>query len=403
MTQDAEAIRARAEDVAQAGVWLRSVSTKERVRWLSKASSTLARRAEDACAALSEATGLSAPMVRWATRTTLDTISEETLLELAAQASKRSSPSSKPIAMLSLVLAGNVFTAAVRGILVPLLLGVPVLAKASSKDSLFPAMLLDAIRDSDPRLGASLDLVTFTGGDAALEAAFVERADAVSAYGSDETIAAMALRLGAKPLIAHGHGVSVAYCDAEALHARAIDETIERLALDISAYDQRGCLSPQLVYVEETRHMTALSFARRLCEDGLGPMGLSLPRGALPIATGAVQAQWRGLAEVEGDLLRGDAYAVAVRPSHPIRWSPGYRNVSLSPVSGIDDALHAMKPIGSNLKCIGASLNSVSSLRDRLAQSRALGAYVCALGEMQIPALDAPADGRPIWYGLFRP
>jgi hypothetical protein len=402
MTLDGQAIRARAAAVAEAGVRLRAAGTKERALWLLEATSTLARRAEDACSALSEATGLSAPMVRWATRTTLDTISQEALLALAARASKESPRPLEPIAMLSLALAGNVFTASVRGILVPLLLGVPVLAKASSKESSFTAMLLEAIRDSDPRLGASFDLLTFAGGDAALEAAFVERAEAVSAYGSDETIAAMRIRLGAKPFIAHGHGVSVAYCDAEALHAGAIDETIERLALDISAYDQRGCLSPQLVYVDETEQMTALSFARRLCEEGLAPMGLSLPRGALPIATGAVQAQWRGVAEVEGDLLRGNTYAVAVRPSHPVRWSPGYRNVTLSPVRGIDDALRAMEPIGSNLKCIGASLTSIPSLRDHLARGRTLDAHVCALGEMQIPALDAPADGRPIWYGLFR-
>jgi hypothetical protein len=402
MTQDAEAIRARAAAVVQAGIELRAAGTKERARWLLEATSNLARRAADACDTLSEATGLSAPMVRWATRTTLDTISEEPLLALAAQASEESSRPVEPIAMLSLVLAGNVFTASVRGILVPLLLGVPVFAKASSKEVLFPAMLLEAIRESDARLGASLDLLTFVGGDAALESAFVEQAEAVSVYGSDDTIAAMTLRLGAKPFIAHGHGVSVAYCDAQALDAGAVDETIERLALDISAYDQRGCLSPQLVYVEETRQMTALSFARRLCEEGLDPMELSLPRGTLPIATGAVQAQWRGVAEVEGDLLRGDTYSVAVRPSHPIRWSPGYRNLTLSPVRGIDDALRAMEPIGSNLKCVGASVNSASSIRNRLAESLTLDAYVCALGEMQIPALDAPADGRPIWHGLFR-
>jgi len=341
-------------------------------------------------------------MVRWATRTTLDTISEEALLALAARVSKVSSRPLEPIAMLSLVLAGNVFTASVRGVLVPLLLGVPVLVKASSKESLFTAMLLDAIRDTDPRLGASFDLISFAGGDALLETAFVEQAEAVSAYGSDETIAAMRSRLGAKPFIAHGHGVSVAYCDTDALGAEAIDETTERLALDISAYDQRGCLSPQLVYVEETPHMTALGFARHLCEEGLDPIGLSLPRGALPIAIGAVQAQWRGVAEVEGDLLRGEAYAVAVRPSHPVRWSPGYRNVTVSPVRSIDDALRAMESIGPSLKCIGASPNAILSLRDRLARGRKLDAYVCALGEMQIPALDAPADGRPIWYGLFR-
>ena len=118
---------------------------------------------------------------------------------------------------------------------------------------------------------------------------------------------------------------------------------------------------------------------------------------------GAEQAQWRGLAEVEGTLIRGATYAVAVRPARAIRWSPGYRNVTLVPVRGVADALQAMEPIGSNLKCVGADPASISEIRTQLERSPGLSAYACALGTMQTPALDAPADGRPIWHGLLRP
>jgi hypothetical protein len=222
-------------------------------------------------------------------------------------------------------------------------------------------------------------------------------------YGSDDTVAIMAARLGADRLIAHGHGVSVAYCGADALDDARINGTIARLSLDICAYDQRGCLSPQVVYVEETPRLSARDFGERLAETGLDPMSQVLPRGPLPAEIGAAQAQWRGMAEVEGALLSGDTYAVSIPEAGPIRWSPGYRNVTIASVGGLDDALNAMEPIGSNLKCVGADRASVGRVRSSLANSAVLTAVVCTLGEMQTPTFDAPADGRPIWQGLSRP
>jgi hypothetical protein len=248
-----------------------------------------------------------------------------------------------------------------------------------------------------------MDVVAFPGGDVECEAALVESAEVVSVYGSDETVAAMAARIGNTPLVAHGHGVSVAYCGAHALDEAHIGNTIESLSLDVCAYDQRGCLSPQLIYVEQSPQLSAADFAERFAEEGLGPMGGTLPRGPLPVSVGAAQAQWRGIAEVEGTLLHGDAYAVSIREPEPIRWSPAYRNVALAPVRGVDEAVRAMQAIGPHLKCVGTDAGSLSEVEARLADSTTLSAYACALGEMQTPPLDAPADGRPIWHGLFRP
>ncbi len=402
MTDDASAVRERAASVHDAGTVLLAATIEERARWLARAAATLEQQAHDKRDALSRATGLSVSMIDWATRTTLGTIREDALLALAQQARSTSDQALDPVAMLSVVLAGNVFTASVRGVVVPLLFGVPVLAKASSKETMFTAMLKDALRSADSRLGASMDLVTFPGGDIEREAALIELAEAVSVYGGDETIAAMKARLGDASLIAHGHGVSLAYCGTGALDDAHIDDTIAGLSLDICAYDQRGCLSPQLVYVEETPHQSVANFAKRLADEGLGPMSRTLPRGPLPVPVGAAQAQWRGIAEVEGTLVRGDTYALSIRQAQPIRWSPAYRNVTLAPVRGLDEAFKAMAPIGSSLKCVGTDAASMSDVRARLTQSPQLRAYACAIGAMQTPTLDAPADGRPIWHGLFR-
>ena len=403
MNDDASIVRSRAASVRGAGATLRATNVEKRADWLAKAAASLARRARDARRALSDATGLSIPMVEWGTETTLSTVREDAMLALVARAQEENGRALRPISMLSIVLAGNVFTAPVRGILAPLLFGVPVLVKAASSEALFPAMLREALRSADSELGAAMDVVAFPGGDLECEAALVELADKVSVYGSDDTVAVMAARLGANRVIAHGHGVSVAYCGAGALDDARINDTIARLSLDICAYDQRGCLSPQVVYVEETPHLSARDFGERLAETGLGPMSEALPRGPLPVGVGAAQAQWRGMAEVEGLLLSGDTYAVSIPEAGPIRWSPGYRNVTIASVGGLDDALNAMEPIGSNLKCVGADRTSVGRVGAGLADSAALSAVACALGEMQTPTFDAPADGRPIWQGLSRP
>jgi hypothetical protein len=402
VSDDVSVVRLRAATVLQAGAALRATTLEARAHWLALAARTLEREVHRKRNAVAEATSSSVPMVEWATRTTLGTVVEDALLALVRQAQGGSDRAPDPIAMMSVVLAGNVFTASVRAIVVPLLFGVPVVVKASSKETLFPDMLRDALVEVDSRLGAAIDLVVFPGGDVECEAALFELAEAVSVYGSDETVEAIDARLGSTPLVTHGHGVSVAYCGPDALDDVHIGDTIANLSLDICAYDQRGCLSPQVVYVAETLRCSAASFARRLALEGLGPMGKTLPRGPLPLSVGAEQAQWRGVAEVEGTLVDGDTYAVSIRAPQPIRWSPGFRNVTVAGVRGLDEALRAMEPIGSNLKCIGTDSASLPELQARLADSPAFNAYACTIGTMQTPSLDAPADGRPIWHGLFQ-
>ena len=63
----------------------------------------------------------------------------------------------EPISSLSVVLAGNLFTATVRAVFVPLLLGIPVTVKASSRETLFPRMLRDALLHEDPELGRAVE------------------------------------------------------------------------------------------------------------------------------------------------------------------------------------------------------------------------------------------------------
>ena len=400
MIDDVSAIRERSDAVYEAGAGLRAVTADDRAAWLAASAELLLQRASPQSAALAQSTGLSAPMVSWAAQTTLGTIEEDALRALGTRAA---GSGAAPIAMLSVILAGNVFTASVRGLMVPLLLGVPVLVKSSSQETMFPRMLRDALRHLDRRLGAALDVVAFERGDLEQEAELVASAEAVAVYGSDQTVASIGARCGEKRLIPHGHGISAAYCGRDALTEARIGDTISGLSLDICAYDQRGCLSPQVVFVEATADCPALAFAERLATEGLEPISRTLPRGALPLPVGAAQAQWRGTAEVEGTLVQGETYGICVHTAGPIRWSPGYRNVTVIPVEDLAHAFLAMEPFAASLKCIGTDSASRRHVESQLAKSRTLQAYACNLGHMQTPPLDAPADGKPVWYGLLRP
>lgn len=377
---------------------LRATSTERRVTWLARAAELLLRESGEARQALAQSTGLSAPMVDWGARTTLSTVEPNALRALVEAARVADG---EPLSMLSMVLAGNLFTATVRAVVVPLLLGIPVVVKASTRETLFPVLLQDALRRADPELGKAMRLLTFTRGDVERETALVEGAEATAVYGANATIDAIAHRHPNARLIPHGHGVSAAYCGPEALSRERISETIANLALDICAYDQRGCLSPQIIYVAADSGPLLSAFAERLAAEGLQPLSRRLPRGPLPLEVGASQAQWRGIAEVEGSLVAGDTYGIAIRPPQPVRWSPGYRNVSVSPVRGVAEALRAMEHFGSGLKCVGADPMSSADLQAEVDRSDTLGAYVCSLGTMQTPALDAPADGNPVWHGLL--
>lgn len=89
-------------------------------------------------------------------------------------------------------------------------------------------------------------------------------ADAWVVYGSDATVAAM--RKHASPsagFVAHGHRISASVVFGSALK-RGPAAAVKACVRDIRPYDQQGCLSPQIIWVEGD----ASAFAR-LLQTGL--------------------------------------------------------------------------------------------------------------------------------------
>jgi acyl-CoA reductase-like NAD-dependent aldehyde dehydrogenase len=348
-------------------------------------------------------TGLSLPMVAWALSSALGRVDAEALAEAARRMQPPAGALMAPARLSVLILAGNVFTACIQPWSLALLSRAPLLVKASSRDDVLPRLFHATLAEVDPELADACAVVTFPGGTPELDATLVSRADVVSAYGSDATLSSIRARLSpTTTFVMHGHGLGAAFVSREALEsdelaARAADA----VALDVAAYDQRGCLSPHAVFVERGGSVDALSFARMLA-GALGRLADELPRGALPAVVAGAQLQWRGVAAVRGELFEGDGWAVGYEGEGALRVSPGHRNVQVLDVPSERAFTDALAPFGVHLKCVGIA-GSIET-RARIARSLPppLAPRICEAGTMQRPELLAIADGRLPWEGLNR-
>ncbi len=203
--------------------------------------------------------------------------------------------------------------------------------------------------------------------------------DRVIAYGSDETLAAIASSLA--PGVAfegRGHGFGLSYAHSPS------PEAARAVALDVALHDQRGCLSPQTVFVRGD----AAAFARPL-HDALAEVERELPRGRLDAGDGAAVMQWQGVTAARAAWFRrGAAHSVGALDAPALVATPGLRNVVVCPVGDVGDVRAALGENARYVTCVGTT--DVDALAWSFTQARVVPA-----GTMQDPALDGPEDPRP--------
>jgi len=197
------------------------------------------------------------------------------------------------------IYAGNVPSLPIWPMFSALLLKSALLAKTSAQEPLFAPLLARTIAESDEALGACVAAVWWKGGTNDLDRAALSRAPAVLAFGAGETMASLArlAKPGAK-LVLHGPKVSVAYVERRALRYAALRGLASRAALDVSLYDQEGCLSPHVFYLERRAEVPPAKFAEALAA-ALDEREDALPRGAMQSGEAARVQLYRAQARFE--------------------------------------------------------------------------------------------------------
>ena len=196
------------------------------------------------------------------------------------------------------IAAGNIPNPTLMSIVLGLLTRSAQFVKCASGSSFLPRLFAHSIYDADPKLGACLEIAEWRGGNAALESVLFAEADCVTATGSDETLAAIRAQLPVKTrFLGYGHRVSFGFVAHEVLSELRAKKIVRAAADDVVAWNQLGCLSPHVIYVEAGGEVSPENFAELLADE-LEQREQTEPRGELPSEHAAAIASRRGIYEV---------------------------------------------------------------------------------------------------------
>ena len=175
-----------------------------------------------------------------------------------------------------------------------------ILIKNSQHEPVFSPFVLRALERADPELVAGMAILIWDYTDVPLQEMLLSRADQVLIAASDETIEEVRAQVGRAAsrrgrsihFHPHGHKVSFTAIGQEMLAADPLDPVsgrpvVERVALmaalDSILWDQQGCLSSRIHFVETVAGNEAgtLAYAGHL-QSALSRLASLLPRGAWP-------------------------------------------------------------------------------------------------------------------------
>jgi hypothetical protein len=300
------------------------------------------------------------------------------------------------------VTAGRIPNPAFMSIVLGILTRSAQFVKCPADAAFLPRLFAHSIYDADPKLGACLEIAAWRGGTAHLESALFQHADCVTATGSDEALAAIRRHVPAKArFLGYGHRVSFAFVAQESL-SRA-GGVAGRAAQDVAAWDQLGCLSPHVIYVETGGAIGPEQFATLLAGE-LEKREQSHPRGQLPHETAAVIASKRAFYEVRAahspDTQHwrssdSTAWTVIYEADPRFQLSCLNRFVYVKGAASLTEALQSADSVRGSVSTVGleASEDKAAGLVKELGQWGVT--RVCPLGRMQQPPLTWRHDGRP--------
>jgi hypothetical protein len=306
----------------------------------------------------------------------------------AALVTTSSPADSRPVLV---ILPGNVIGPAIAAAYCAAAAGASVILKSPGVEQhLAPIVARQFDRLGAP-LAGTIDARYWKGGDYSVEDALFAKVRRIVVLGSDSTTESVLQRAGGPPVVAYGTSFSVGFVAAGAeLHAAA-----RGAARDMCIFDQRGCMSPQTIYVEggEAR---ALQFAHALAA-ALREAGVELPRAHVDadeaaafagrlrqFAVTAIPAIAHGLDTIVlGPRKNGrPEFVVAVEPCGTPTLAGFGRIVSVMPCAepppiALAGPIDTLGFAGDRSALLDAV---IAQLRDQPRPAR-----ICALGEMQRP------------------
>jgi hypothetical protein len=300
--------------------------------------------------------------------------------------------------------AGNLPIPAFMSIVLGLLVRSAQFMKCASGTAFLPRLLAHSLYQIEPKLGACLEIAAWRGGNQALESILLTEADCVTATGADETLLTLRQQTPLKTrFLDYGHRVSFAYVTHRALMSLAGRQLVMAAARDVSSWNQLGCLSPHVFYVENGRNEAAVLFAEQLAKE-LSQLEVNEPRGILPLEFASAIATRRSFYEIRAAHSpdtqlwcspNSTAWTVVYENDPLFQVSCLNRFVYVKGVHDLTEALHGADAIRDKTSTVAVGAEEEDYRRLALQLARWGATRICPLGKMQQPSLSWRHDGRP--------
>ncbi|MBI4662671.1 MAG: hypothetical protein HY735_27985 [Verrucomicrobia bacterium] len=302
------------------------------------------------------------------------------------------------------ICAGNIPNPALLSIVLGFLVRAAQVVKCASGTAFLPRLFAHSLYETEPKLGACLEVVEWPGGQEPLEAAIFGAADCVTATGSDETLASIRQRVPNEVrFLSYGHRISFGYIAQEVLDRFGLPKLAARAAEDVAAWNQLGCLSPHAFYVECGGRVSPEQFAEALSSE-LAKREEIEPRGAVSPETGGSIASRRAFYEVRAAHSpetrcwfseQSTAWTVIYEANPLFQMSCLNRFIYVKSVANLTEALQGADAVRGQVSTVGLAAPEGRGRTIAAELARWGASRICPIGRMQKPPLTWRHDGRP--------
>jgi hypothetical protein len=304
--------------------------------------------------------------------------------------------------LFGFIMPGNVPGAGLHELVTALMAGSGVIVKTPASEPVFFAELAATLRELDSHFGTDfgnhIEVFNWGRERSDLTQTLIEACERVVVLGDDSTIAL--LEGLDSSLIGFGTRVSGAVVLRDAVQDDAgLEATARALALDCALFDQRGCLSPHHIFVEERAGEFAARIAAGFAECAPRWRGDTSRRMELEAAAAVrsvrESARWRAIGGAAVKLWEGSDFDWTVVFDREARFNvvPGFCTIFVSPFATLTDLERRLEAVRGRLEGFavagrGAEMDAARAILHRLGAT-----YVCLPGEMQSPPLGWPHGG----------
>ena len=300
--------------------------------------------------------------------------------------------------------AGAVPGVATTSMIRALLVKSAVLLKPGLGDLPLPVLFTRGLREEEPELAQATAVLYWPGEEAAETAVALGAADLVVAYGSDETVAWVRSSLPpSTPLRGYRHRMGFGIVGRGGLgkgtdcgSGHSAGGLARKAAKAVATFDQKGCVSPHVIFVEEGGDTAPEEWAALLAA-ALRDLESELPSGSVPPEAGAAIQQLRGVAEMNEAMGTGRVHhggpeapwTVLFHPEGPVEPACSHRTVRVIPVRSGAAAVKEVQTWGPYLQTVG--------LAGFGAETTEMAEALAGLGVSRVVPLDG-VPWPPAWW-----